>query len=71
MKSVIRDDLRSSYQDDDIKLKLYVVMYLDPRFKAISFLDDSTKDEVRDSVKLELTTLIEQRRQSSLVSLME
>ena len=50
---------------DDIKLKLYVVMYLDPRFKAISFLDDSTKDEVRDSMKLELTTLIEQQKFST------
>ena len=60
IKAVIGDDLRSQYQND-IKLKLYVAMYLDPRFKAMSFLDDSTKDDIKDSVKLELTMLIEQQ----------
>ena len=48
IKKAIRNDLSSRYQDDDIKAKLHVAMNLDPRFKTMSFLDNTTKDEIRE-----------------------
>ena len=63
IKQVIRDDLKSRYQDDVVKKKLSIAMYLDPRFKAMPFLDDLGKDNVRFSVKLELIELIDAEKQ--------
>ena len=41
IKKAIRDDKESRYQDVDVRKQLSIAMYLDPRFKAMSFLDDS------------------------------
>ena len=47
--------------DDDIKAKLHVAKYLDPHFETMSFLDNTTKDEIRNSMKLLVIELIEQQ----------
>lgn len=64
IKEANREDLLSRYQDNDIKSKLSLAMYLDPRFKALSFLDESTRKDIKDAVKLELIELVEQRKTS-------
>ena len=65
IKEAIREDLLSHYQDNDIKSKLSLAMYLDPRFKALLFLDESARKDVKDSVKLELIKLVEQQKPST------
>ena len=49
----------------NIKMRLNIAMYLDPRFKAMSFLDNTTKDQVRHNVKMELIDLIEHTTEES------
>ena len=59
INKAIRDDLESRYQDVDVRKQLSIAMYLDPRFKAMSFLDDSERKDVRFDVKMELVELID------------
>ena len=68
IKKAIRDDLTSQYQDDVVKKKLSIAMYLDPRFKAMSFLDDSEREDVLLSVKLELIELIDADQQQQVLT---
>ncbi len=65
IKEVIRKDLSSRYQGNDIKSMLYMAMYLDPRFKDMSFVDNSTKSDIKEDVKVELLKLIEQEEIST------
>ena len=62
IKKAIRDDLTSRYQDDVVKKKFSIAMYLDPRFKAVPFLNDS----VLLNVKLELIELVDADQQQQV-----
>ena len=66
---VIRGDLSARYHDMVLKhidgIKLYMAMYLDPFFKDMSFVDNSTKNGIKEDVKVELLKLIEQEEVST------
>lgn len=66
---VIRGDLSARYQDMVLKhidgIKLYMAMYLNPFFKDMSFVDNSTKNGIKEDVKVELLKLIEQEEVST------
>ena len=66
IKKVISDDLTSQYQDNVVKNKLSTAIYLDPRFRAMHFLDDSERDDVLLGVKLELIELIDADQQQQV-----
>ena len=59
IKKPIREDLQSRHQDDEVKRILSIAMYLDPRFKAMPFLTDAEKANVRLQVKMKLIELID------------
>ena len=63
IKMAIREDLMSRYQDDVVKTKLSVTTYLDPRFKALSFLDRLERKEVLADVKLAILEAIDADQQ--------
>jgi len=51
IKRVIRADLELRYQDEETQTLLRIATYLDPRFEALSFLDQVEKLQVKLDVK--------------------
>ena len=66
IKRAIREDLMFRYQDDLVKTKLSVATYLDPRFKALSFLDSQEKTEVLADVKFAILEIIDADQQQQV-----
>ena len=70
IKKAIRDDLTSRYQDDVVTKKLSIAMYRVPVctwiLDLMPFLDDSERDDVLLSVKLELIELTDADQQQQV-----
>ena len=50
IKEKIKQDLITSYQNDEIENVLYIFMYLDPRFKLLLMLTEQKKRSVQSAV---------------------
>jgi len=60
IKGAIKRDIDQRYLDDEISVVLTVAMFLEPRFKEMPFLTRREKEVVKQTVKSELQTLIEE-----------
>uniref|UniRef100_A0A1X7TMU4 Uncharacterized protein n=1 Tax=Amphimedon queenslandica TaxID=400682 RepID=A0A1X7TMU4_AMPQE len=58
VKKVLRDDIKSCYQNPDVRLLFDKASFLDPRFKSLSHLPSVQQSEVIDSVKQELFVML-------------
>ena len=58
LKNTMRSDLQNRYANDAL-LFLTKAAFLDPRFRMLSFLDSSEREDVISQVKEEATTLAE------------
>ena len=58
LKNTMRSDLQTVTVDDAL-LFLTKAAFLDPRFRLLSFLDPSEREDVTSQVKEEATTLAE------------
>ena len=64
IKNAIKSNLENRYQDSEVKKTLRLATYLDPCFKALSFLNEADRIEVRQQVKDALVELIKSVDQS-------
>uniref|UniRef100_A0A1X7UVG6 HAT C-terminal dimerisation domain-containing protein n=1 Tax=Amphimedon queenslandica TaxID=400682 RepID=A0A1X7UVG6_AMPQE len=58
VKKVLRDDIKSSCQNPNVRLLFDKASFLDPRFKSLSHLPSVQQSEVIDSVKQELLVML-------------
>ena len=66
MKRVLSDDLNERYKEDTLPL-LTKACFLDPRFKNLKFLSETSREEVKIDLKLDVDVL--SRTESSATSL--
>ena len=65
VKEAIREDLTTRYQSDEIQIMLNMAMFLDPRFKSLSFLKETEKAVILSHLKSALTEQIEKVKEEN------